>query len=134
MRKYSKTSLPMKLKMLRLESGKSQDDLAKELGISRSCLANYETGKRQPDNEMLVKIADIFHVLTDYLVDRTQYRNFDFSMQEISEFIQMKHMLHNHGTVLDLSVLSKEGKIAVIQYYHYIETLMHLQEERASQP
>ncbi|MGN1059423.1 MAG: helix-turn-helix domain-containing protein [Clostridia bacterium] len=134
MRKYSKTSLPMKLKMLRLESGKSQDDLAKELGISRSCLANYETGKRQPDNEMLVKIADIFHVLTDYLVDRTQYRNFDFSMQEISEFIQMKHMLHNHGAVLDLSVLSKEGKIAVIQYYHYIETLMRLQEEHASQP
>lgn len=111
-----------KLKKLRLENGISQKDLADELGISRSCLANYETGKRQPDNEMLVKIADRFQVLVDYLVDRTNYRTLTLSMREIDECNRIKHKFQKQGSLLDLSALDLEGKIAVVQYYDYIET------------
>lgn len=115
-----------KLKKLRLEHGISQKDLAKELGISRSCLANYETGKRQPDNEMLVKIADRFQVLVDYLVDRTSYRTLTLSMSEIDECCRIKHKFKHHSSVLDLSTLDLEGKIAVVQYYDYIEATNRL--------
>ncbi len=115
-------SFAKKLKKLRLENGISQKDLADELGISRSCLANYETGKRQPDNEMLVKIADRFQVLVDYLVDRTNYRTLTLSMHEIDECNRIKHKFQKQGSLLDLSALDLEGKIAVVQYYDYIET------------
>ena len=111
-----------KLKKLRLEHGISQKDLADELGISRSCLANYENGKRQPDNDMLIRIADRFHVLIDYLVDRTEYRNLSLSLQELDECNRIKLKFLNRGSTLDLSDLDLEGKMAVYQYYNYIET------------
>jgi len=110
-----------KLKTLRLEHGISQKDLADELGISRSCLANYENGKRQPDNDMLVRIADRFHVLIDYLVDRTAYRSLTLSMQEIDECHRIKQKFQSRCSTLDLSDLELEGKIAVIRYFNFIE-------------
>ena len=112
-----------RIKALRVEQGMSQEDLAAKLNISRSCLANYEIGKRQPDNEMLIRIADVFHVLVDYLIDRTEYRSLDLSFQEISECTRVKKRLQEQDSVLDLSALDMEGKIAVIQYYDYIETM-----------
>lgn len=48
----------------------SQYELADRLGMSRGQLANYEQGKRQPDQETLVKLADFFNVSTDYLLGR----------------------------------------------------------------
>ncbi|PAD70024.1 hypothetical protein CHH83_05710, partial [Bacillus sp. 7586-K] len=45
---------------------------AKKLGIKTvSTYANWEYGIRQPDNEMLVKIAELYGVTTDYLLGRT---------------------------------------------------------------
>ncbi|MBR7164234.1 MAG: helix-turn-helix transcriptional regulator [Clostridia bacterium] len=120
-----KTPFSRKLKTLRLERGISQKDLARDLGISRSCLANYETGKRQPDNEMLIRIADKFQVLVDYLVDRTEYKNISLSMHEIEECCRVWRKFENQRTSLDLSTLDLEGKIAVAQYYDYIDLLIH---------
>ena len=57
---------------LRLAAGLTQDELAKKLGISRSRIGMYETGKREPDYETLELIADFFNVDTDYLLGRTQ--------------------------------------------------------------
>ncbi len=118
-----KSSFPRKLKMLRLEHGKSQEELAKELGITRSCLANYELGKRQPDNETLIRIADTFQVLIDYLVDRAEYRDISFTVQEIDDFNRLKYTLEQRETVLDLTPLSFEAKAAVIQYYEFVDTM-----------
>lgn len=126
MKDIVKSSLAFKLKLLRIEAGKSQEQLANELGISRSCLANYETGNRQPDNDMLIRMADRFSVLTDYLLDRAQYRQLDLTMQEIDEFVQIKYRLKSRGTTLDLSMLDLQGRIAVLQYYDFIETLSQL--------
>lgn len=126
MKDIVKSSLAFKLKLLRIEAGKSQEQLANELGISRSCLANYETGNRQPDNDMLIRMADRFSVLTDYLLDRAQYRQLDLTMQEIDEFVQIKYKLKSRGTTLDLSMLDLQGRVAVLQYYDFIETLSQL--------
>ena len=112
-----------RIKALRVEQGMSQEDLAAKLNISRSCLANYEIGKRQPDNEMLIRIPDVCHVLVDYLIDRPEYRSLDLSFQELNECTRIKKRLQEQDSVLDLSVLDMDGKIAVIQYYDYIETM-----------
>lgn len=58
-------------KQLRMENGFTQVELAKKIGISRSTIAMYETGAREPDFETLEKIADFFDINTDFLLGRT---------------------------------------------------------------
>lgn len=57
-----------KIADLRKERGLSQAELANSLGISRSALSLYEIEKREPDNEILMRIANYFGVSTDYLL------------------------------------------------------------------
>lgn len=56
---------------LRKERGYTQETLAKALGISRSTVGMYESGKRTPDSEDLEKLADFFNVDVDYLLGRS---------------------------------------------------------------
>ena len=58
----------IRLKKLRIDKQLTQDELAPRLGISRSTLGMYETGKREPDFETLETIADFFNVNMDYLI------------------------------------------------------------------
>ncbi|MBE7035375.1 MAG: helix-turn-helix transcriptional regulator [Ruminococcaceae bacterium] len=121
--KPDKTAFAVKLRTLRLERGQSQESLARELGISRSCLANYEAGKREPDNDMLVRIADFFHVMTDYLMDRTTSKTLEFTLQEMNDFAEIKQFLDSRSLSLNLSGLSPEGRVAVLRYYDYVKNL-----------
>lgn len=53
---------------LRYEKGYSQQELADKLGISKGAVGMWETDKRKPDYEVLIKIADLFNVTTDFLL------------------------------------------------------------------
>lgn len=59
-----------RLRELRMSKGLSQGDLANKLGVSKSRISMYEVGSRQPDFEMLEKIADYFNVDIDYLLGK----------------------------------------------------------------
>lgn len=61
-----------RLKYLRSTKDLTQRDLANKLGITSGAVGMYESGKRFPDNAILNKIADYFHVSTDYLLGRTE--------------------------------------------------------------
>lgn len=61
----------MRLKQLRKERGISQIKLAIDLDTSQNSISRYETGERQADYAMLIKIADYFDVSIDYLLERT---------------------------------------------------------------
>lgn len=58
------------LKELRESRRFSQKTLATRLGCSPSLVSSYETGERQPSLAMLVALADIYRVPTDYLLGR----------------------------------------------------------------
>ena len=58
----------MRLKELRKQFKLSQAELGEALGLSRSAICLYETGKRAPDKETLIKIAAFFGVSLDYLL------------------------------------------------------------------
>lgn len=60
-----------KIKSLREDKDLSQKALATILGVSPSAIGMYEQNRREPDNEMLNKIADYFDVSVDYLLGRT---------------------------------------------------------------
>jgi len=46
----------------------SQVQLAEKLNISKQTVSNWENENIQPSIEMLVRIAKLFHVSTDYLL------------------------------------------------------------------
>ena len=66
MSKKNSNFIPERLTRLRIMSNLTQIKLAKEVNVSRSCLANYETGKRTPGEDMVKIFADFFNVETDY--------------------------------------------------------------------
>lgn len=55
---------------LREERQLSQVEVAKALGITRSAFSMYELRQREPDMEMVRKLASYFNVTTDYLLGR----------------------------------------------------------------
>jgi transcriptional regulator with XRE-family HTH domain len=57
-----------KLVAARKDTGFTQKEIARELNIPRSTLANYETGRTQPDLETLAKLADFYEVSIDWLL------------------------------------------------------------------
>ena len=57
-----------RIKSLREKSNKTQSELAKQLGITRSSVNAWEMGISVPSTQYIVELANIFHVSTDYLL------------------------------------------------------------------
>lgn len=66
---------PERLQELRENRLISRKDLAIALNITVSALGMYERGQREPNMDMLIKIADYFNVSTDFLIGRTFSNN-----------------------------------------------------------
>lgn len=62
--------LGIRLRRLRKEYSVTQATLAGEFNISQQAVAKWEAGLSFPDPEMLVRLAEYFHVSTDYLLGR----------------------------------------------------------------
>lgn len=56
------TYIGTRLRYLRKQDKITQQQLADQLGIAKSTVSMYETGQREPDFEMLEKLADFFNV------------------------------------------------------------------------
>lgn len=60
------------LKHLRKSANLTQEEVAIKIGVARSNIPKYESGKLEPDNNTLIKLADTFDVTVDYLLGRTK--------------------------------------------------------------
>ena len=63
------------LRILRERKGVPQQTVADSLEITRQAYSNYENGNREPDNKMLLKLAEYFGVSTDYLLGRKESKS-----------------------------------------------------------
>lgn len=61
------------IKLLRTEKGINQEQLAEQLHVTRQAVSNWETGKTQPDIEMLTKMAEYFGVSVEQLIYGKEY-------------------------------------------------------------
>lgn len=63
-----------RLRELRTQAGLTQKQLASQIGTSKSIVSFYENQERIPSPTVLVQLAAIFHVTTDFLlgVDYTE--------------------------------------------------------------
>ena len=64
-----------RFKQLRTEHCLSQQNLADQLGFSKSSVNMYERGEREPGIESMEAIADFFNVDLDYLMGRSDIPN-----------------------------------------------------------
>ena len=60
------------LKKLRKKHSLTQIQFAEIFNISNGTIAMWETEKRQPDNDMLMRIANYFNVSVDYILGRSE--------------------------------------------------------------
>ena len=61
------TGLGIELGM-RIQELRNGRNMAKLLGVTKSAVSSYENGTRLPSYEVLIKMAGIFKVSTDYLL------------------------------------------------------------------
>ena len=74
------------LKSYRIMAGFTQDDLAYSAGITRNAVANYESGRSEPNFDVLAKLANALGVdLFDLLADTGHLPNFVRRVQVTDE-------------------------------------------------
>lgn len=59
------------LKKARERKKLTQKQASELLGLSNNTYRNYEQGNREPNNELLVRIAQLYDCTTDYLLGNT---------------------------------------------------------------
>lgn len=57
-----------RLRECRIKRGIQQDEMARLLKTNTSTMSRIENGKKQPDPEMIIMMAELFNVSTDYLL------------------------------------------------------------------
>lgn len=74
-----KVEFSNRLKELRTQAGLTQLQLAQRLGITKSVISFYELSERAPSPDVLIRLAKIFHVSTDYLLGLDKKETLDIS-------------------------------------------------------
>ena len=62
-------SLSTTLKYFRKKAGLTQEQISKTLGVTRSSYAYYENGKSEPKLEVLQKIAALYNISLETLIN-----------------------------------------------------------------
>lgn len=81
-----------KLKNLRIQAGLTQQQLGDRIGLSKSVISFYERQERTPSPDILKKLAAVFHVSTDFLLDIDRVKRLDLSGLDEND-IQIVSML-----------------------------------------
>ena len=68
-----------RLRMLRTNAGMTQAELAQRLNVTKSVVSYYELQERTPSPDVLIRLADIFRVTTDYLLGINNQKTLDVS-------------------------------------------------------
>lgn len=103
-----------RLKDLRIENRKTQEQVAKDLGSTKATIGRYEIGSREPKTDMLNALADYFDVTTDYLLGRTDEK------RPKKERFQNVNSISAHR-IGKIEKLSEEALDQLDDYIQYLE-------------
>lgn len=70
-----------RLKFMRTLRGLTQRNLAGAVHIDRRAISHYETGKREPDLDRLIQLADVLQCSADFLLGRASAKDGVFQYQ-----------------------------------------------------
>ena len=108
-----------KLKMLRKESGFTQEELAEKLNVSRQAITKWETGEGTPDIENLKLISNLFNTTIDELIKEEKNVNIEnlnkFKFSEELEINHTKHFDINLGNFEEVNILPNSEETVRIE-------------------
>ena len=95
-----------RLTNLREKKNLYQKDIAEIFNVEQATVSNWEKGKRIPDSEMLIKLANFFEVSVDYLLgnDTPPTDN----EKELKEIEALKQLLIRNDFMHSSEDLSKD--------------------------
>ena len=88
------------LRILRLKNKKSLEDIAEAINVSRQSVSKWESGESYPDIEKCVRLAKLYNVSLDALVNKT-----------ISELVN--EIVHDDKYMFGLTKLEENGTIKI---------------------
>ena len=83
------------LKKLRQREGLTQQQLADQLGVTKSVVSYYELQERYPSPAVLTKLAAIFHVSTDYLLGLDPKETMDLSGLDPDDVMILRRLVES---------------------------------------
>lgn len=101
-------SLGNRLKEARKQKNLTQNNAAKQLGITFQALSNYERDARDPDTTLLKKMAELYDVTTDQLL--TDYHTASRVAESLDRYGEAEATPPSGGTPVTNEVLSAELK------------------------
>lgn len=78
-----------RIRKLRKKKGITMKELGRLVDLSESTISVYETGKHAPDLPTLIRLADIFGVSVDYLLERKEEKQLDVLPKDIQEIVNI---------------------------------------------
>lgn len=101
------TLFPVRLKNLRKDKGRTQEEMSELLNVRRSTYGEYERGKIVPPIDKMKMLADYFGISVDYLMGNTNFttheqRNEKNPLDISKTMRQMLEHLHDDQSALTL--------------------------------
>lgn len=116
-------------RLRKLRGKMSQEEVAEKVGISRARLSHYETGRSEPDSEILGKLAEFYNVTTDFLItgknQTGDMNSFSFTDREEKDIAKRLEQIRNdieHSDGLSFSgePMSEEAKDSLMEAMEFI--------------
>lgn len=107
------------VKELRKQKKLSQQELADNIGTSKSTIAMWETGRRLPSKELYDALADYFNVDIDYLYGRTSIpKKISYDQNGIEYIVNIPN---NQYSEIELSVPDNTNRIErLLKYFSFL--------------
>jgi len=117
-------NLSEKILKLRKANGLSQDELSEQLNISRQSISKWESGQATPEPDKIVKLAEIFDVSTDYLLQPSETDELKLKAsileKQQQEILQRQHKIQNWHFLIISSFVSLLAIATIVFISRYV--------------
>ena len=120
------TKIGVNIRHLRLQKGRSQEQMADDLGVTRARLGAYEEGRNEPPLEILMQVSDYFHVSMDALVRGDLTKATPDSLLKIGSNRLLLPVMVDQEGIDQIEVVSQKASAGYLSGYadpDYVEKL-----------
>lgn len=112
------------LKAARIKAGLTQQQIADEIGITKSTYCGYETAKRNPDPQRIKQLAKVLHISADTLLNTgiekekapasTEAETREISLEETDKLLVALGLIKEGEQLSDDDLAFLEGIITLL--------------------
>lgn len=89
-----------RIKELRKSLGINQVEFGKRLNVTKQCISNWENGNILPSIDMLVRIASVFSVSSDYLLGLNHQHTLDVTGLSNEQVFHIQNLVNDLKNML----------------------------------